>query len=266
MRFITLISLVPLLLLSIISSTAQPDVEILPAIYPGSVEEPFSTTTDGKVFYSKDGFAKSNAYYVQIYGAPVVFEGSNFYKVRGLKDHSADDSTNLNFNVSNLSELINIIPRPEYDNHHVAQALAGLKRAYLDKKTTPFLKIDPMQFANDPIVRRTYTKYAYLLHRFFAKTNVTGKSGANKGVEELLYEKYFAEPESDSRQKIKDLQDSYVSTIQQGDLKKATEISKELNMLTTVSNENPDEKWDNILAFLQELERLSFPTMIIIYE
>lgn len=250
------------------SQVLAQEEKLVPTVYPGSALEPFANVSDGKVYYSKDAFNKVNAFYTAIYSSPVAYEGANYYKVRPMKNRRADDSSRLAFNIKDNSQMIQVIPEAEYDNYWVSQALANLKRAYIDKNTTTALRFDPMKFANDPEIRRAQEKFSYLLKMFYAKTPVPNDNGKDKykGIEELLYQQYFNNPETDRQNKLKDMQERYLKLVQEGSLEKARVLAKEMNELSTVSSEDPEERWKRIIKYLWELENIYFKTKIIIYD
>ena len=232
------------------------------------MNEGFADATEGKVYYTKDSYAKVSAYYLQIYGNPITDEGSNYFKVRALIENKADDSSVMAFNVNDKSKLVQVKDREVFDNYAVSQALANLRRAYIDMNTTTALKLDPMTFANDPKVRRAIEKYAYLLRRFYSRTPEPSNSGTSqyKGLEEILYEQYFKEPENERMIEMKKMQDEYLAFVKQGDLKQAMVMSEKMNVFTTTSSVDPEEAYYNIIEYLRELEKLSFVTKILIYD
>lgn len=221
--------------------------------YPGSIPELFMDVNNKvpTVFYSKDAFNRVNTFYEVMYGKPFSDNPNvNRYYAEGFNVKS-DTGKNAYSGPS-----ITIMLRSADENFYVTQALAHLKTAFISRGTG--------KSPTHPELVGILGQYEHLKYKFYSKTPY-GKEGNDgyKGIEEVLYEKYIANPEEKRKGEILKLQEGYNKLVLEGKITEAIKLSEQINAMS--SNElGATEKFNLAIQYLKEIEKIAFPTMIII--
>lgn len=237
---------------------AQKERLMAPA-YPGTVKELVNAQPGAATFYTKEKAEKVVSYYEQLFGKAERNEnnGSYFIKV----DLENQDGSAI---IDDIKVGVTVKSKPLKYNYFVSQAMAQLQSAYLARFTGTSTQ-DKMKHINDPELQTVLNQYEYLKSSFFLQIKVPSNGGSDmyQGIEEMLYDKFFASPEEVRERKMNELMEQYTRMIQQGNMDEASKISDRMNSLSRASAETTD-KWASAISYLKELEKLAYTTMIVV--
>lgn len=253
------------------TSTAELATTVLPTALPEqNVSERWLRDMNiqknrSKVFYVKRSAEEVKNFYQDLHSsASRDSENENIWVVEVMNPSEAREASGGN--VSGESVYVRIYSRAPFDNPFINRAFTELENSYLARFSSLSTR-EKTRRRNDEELQSVLRQYEFLKRSFFPRTNQQRETNAGeyvyKGLEEVLYEKFFADSDMVRTMRLQEYIEQYTNLVSEGRFDEAAKVSERIDALSKASS-NPTDLWNHAINYLEELRKLAYGTLLVI--
>ncbi|TVR79154.1 MAG: hypothetical protein EA412_06980 [Chitinophagaceae bacterium] len=217
-----------------------------------------------KAFYVKRDPEEVKAYYEDLHSS-ASRDGDNIWKIEVMSRRDVTEFTSGR-DVSAEAANVRVYSAAPRENPFVARAFVELENSYLSRFSNLSTR-EKSRRKNDEELQSVLRQYEFLKRAFFPRTSQkrTLNDGTEvfKGLEEVLFERFFADSDQIRAMRLQEYLDQYANLIVEGKLEEAASVSERIDALSKTAS-NSTDMWNHAINYLEELRKLAYRTLLVI--